>query len=120
MFIKRLNIIVLFASLFLFSVTEINAQLFPTLGGQRAGISTAQFLKIGVGGRATAMADAFIAHVRAMAASFDIPETLDALREQDIPSLARAALKEAHLTYAVPKYMDQKTCEGLIGQMLPR
>jgi len=37
------------------------AQLFPTLGGQRAGISTAQFLKIGVGGRATAMADAFIA-----------------------------------------------------------
>ncbi|MEN8192984.1 MAG: PorV/PorQ family protein [Bacteroidota bacterium] len=40
---------------------ESNAQLFPTLGGQRAGISTAQFLKIGVGGRATAMGDAFIA-----------------------------------------------------------
>lgn len=37
------------------------AQLFPTLGGQRAGISTAQFLKIGVGGRATSMGDAFIA-----------------------------------------------------------
>ncbi|MCF8413872.1 MAG: PorV/PorQ family protein, partial [Melioribacteraceae bacterium] len=36
-------------------------QLFPTLGGQRAGISTAQFLKIGVGGRASAMGDAFIA-----------------------------------------------------------
>ena len=42
-----------------FIVTK--AQLFPTLGGQRAGISTAQFLKIGVGGRATAMGDAFIA-----------------------------------------------------------
>ena len=37
------------------------AQLFPTLGGQRVGISTAQFLKIGVGGRATAMGDAFVA-----------------------------------------------------------
>ncbi|MBN2571450.1 MAG: PorV/PorQ family protein [Ignavibacteriales bacterium] len=37
------------------------AQLFPTLGSQRAGISTAQFLKIGVGGRATAMGDAFVA-----------------------------------------------------------
>ena len=37
------------------------AQLFPILGGQRAGISTAQFLKIGVGGRATAMGDAFVA-----------------------------------------------------------
>lgn len=37
------------------------AQLFPVLGGQRAGISTAQFLKIGVGGRATALGDAFVA-----------------------------------------------------------
>lgn len=41
--------------------SENTAQLFPTLGGQRAGISTAQFLKIGVGGRAAAMGDAFIA-----------------------------------------------------------
>lgn len=40
---------------------ETKAQLFPTLGGQRAGISTAQFLKIGVGGRASAMGDAFVA-----------------------------------------------------------
>lgn len=45
----------------LFLAGESKAQLFPTLGGQRAGISTAQFLKIGVGGRATAMGDAFIA-----------------------------------------------------------
>jgi Type IX secretion system protein PorV len=37
------------------------AQLFPVLGGQRAGISTAEFLKIGVGSRATAMGDAFVA-----------------------------------------------------------
>ncbi|GAB4290617.1 MAG: type IX secretion system outer membrane channel protein PorV [Ignavibacteriaceae bacterium] len=35
--------------------------MFPVLGGQRAGISTAQFLKIGVGGRASALGDAFIA-----------------------------------------------------------
>jgi long-subunit fatty acid transport protein len=39
----------------------INAQLFPVLGGQRAGISTAQFLKIGVGGRAAAMGESFVA-----------------------------------------------------------
>ncbi len=39
----------------------LKGQLFPTLGGQRAGISTAQFLKIGVGGRASAMGDAFVA-----------------------------------------------------------
>jgi long-subunit fatty acid transport protein len=48
--------------LFLLAFQSISfAQLFPTLGGQRAGISTLQFLKIGVGGRATAMGDAFIA-----------------------------------------------------------
>lgn len=45
----------------LVSLTEIRAQLFPTLGEQRAGISTADFLKIGVGSRATALGDAFIA-----------------------------------------------------------
>ncbi|GJQ62637.1 MAG: hypothetical protein SCALA702_16900 [Melioribacteraceae bacterium] len=47
--------------LILAPLTLVNAQLFPTLGGQRAGISTAQFLKIGVGGRATAMGESFVA-----------------------------------------------------------
>jgi len=37
------------------------AQLFPVLGEQRAGISTAQFLKIGVGARATGMGESFVA-----------------------------------------------------------
>lgn len=37
------------------------AQLFPVLGEQRAGISTAQFLKIGVGARATGMGESYIA-----------------------------------------------------------
>ena len=54
----KLTTILLFA--LLFSIKS-NAQFFPTLGGQRAGISTLQFLKIGIGGRATAMGDAFIA-----------------------------------------------------------
>ncbi|MCB9250237.1 MAG: UPF0164 family protein [Ignavibacteriales bacterium] len=42
--------------LFLFTLASTK-----TLGGQRVGISTAQFLKIGVGGRASAMGDAFVA-----------------------------------------------------------
>jgi hypothetical protein len=37
------------------------AQLIPVLGAQRAGTSTAQFLKIGVGARAAAMGETFIA-----------------------------------------------------------
>ena len=48
-------------SLIIFSFADIRAQLFPVLGGQRAGISTAQFLKIGVGGRAASMGEAFVA-----------------------------------------------------------
>ncbi|MCE1188044.1 MAG: PorV/PorQ family protein [Ignavibacteria bacterium] len=52
-----------FIVLILLVITQISihAQLFPILGGQRAGISTAQFLKIGVGGRAAAMGEAFVA-----------------------------------------------------------
>jgi hypothetical protein len=44
-----------------FVLPKTNAQLFPVLGGQRAGISTAQFLKIGVGGRAAALGESFVA-----------------------------------------------------------
>ena len=53
---KLLLILFLFAAFF-----DSKAQLFPTLGGQRAGISTAQFLKIGVGSRSAALGDAFVA-----------------------------------------------------------
>ncbi len=53
---KLLIIIILFISL-----VDARAQLFPTLGEQRAGISTAEFLKIGVGSRATAMGESFVA-----------------------------------------------------------
>ena len=57
MILKKVFIILL---LFYIS-SESYAQLFPVLGGQRAGISTAQFLKIGVGGRAAALGESFIA-----------------------------------------------------------
>lgn len=45
----------------LISIEQSVAQLVPVLGGQRAGTAAAQFLKIGVGARATAMGDAFVA-----------------------------------------------------------
>jgi hypothetical protein len=53
--------ILLFTILLVAFQIEINAQLFPILGAQRVGISTAEFLKIGVGGRASAMGEAFVA-----------------------------------------------------------
>lgn len=66
------------------SFSEIKPQLFPVLGGQRAGISTAQFLKIGVGGRATAMGDAFIAIANDVSALYWNPAGLTQFSENQV------------------------------------
>jgi len=76
--------IIITISLILFSIADINAQLFPVLGGQRAGISTAQFLKIGVGGRASAMGDAFIAVANDVSALYWNPAGLSQFSENQI------------------------------------
>ncbi len=70
------------------------------------------------GETAAELADTFIAHIRALKRELGIPEGLSDLREQDIPAIAEAALQEAHLSYAVPRYMNQSRCEALIRQML--
>lgn len=64
------------------------------------------------------LADRFIAQVRAMNADFGIPTKVEKLKATDIRPISIAALKEAHWTYAVPRYMDHATCEGLVGKML--
>jgi len=76
--------IIITISLILFSTANIDAQLFPVLGGQRAGISTAQFLKIGVGGRASAMGDAFIAVANDVSALYWNPAGLSQFSENQI------------------------------------
>lgn len=65
-------------------IQEIPAQLFPVLGGQRAGISTAQFLKIGVGGRASALGDAFVAIANDASALYWNPAGLTQFNENQI------------------------------------
>ncbi len=55
------KIIIITAACILFLTHSAYGQLFPVLGEQRAGISTAQFLKIGVGARATGMGESYIA-----------------------------------------------------------
>ncbi len=69
--------------LLIFTVKS-SAQFFPTLGGQRAGISTLQFLKIGVGGRATAMGDAFIAVADDASALYWNPAGLAFAKENEV------------------------------------
>ena len=66
------------------------------------------------------LADAFIKRVRAMNAEFGIPAQVDKLKADDIPAITDKALSEAHLFYAVPRYMDKPECEAFIRQMLPK
>jgi len=77
------RIIFLFTALIVLSF-EIKAQLFPVLGGQRAGISTAQFLKIGAGGRASALGDAFVAIANDASALYWNPAGLVQFKEHQV------------------------------------
>jgi alcohol dehydrogenase len=64
-------------------------------------------------------AEALIARIRELKATFGIPERLADLRARDIPAIARAARAEARFLYAVPRYLTQPAAEALIRQMLP-
>jgi hypothetical protein len=63
---------------------ETNAQLFPILGAQRVGISTAEFLKIGVGSRASAMGDAFVAVANDASALYWNPAGLSQFKDDQL------------------------------------
>lgn len=64
------------------------------------------------------LATKFIAAIRDMMTTLNIPKHLDDLQVSDIPRIADAALKEAHGMYPVPKYMDKDACEDLIHKMV--
>lgn len=93
-----------------FSGPEITGKL-ATLA-VRAGVAEA--------GRPEAeRARAFLESVDAMNASLGIPVQLDALQQEDLPALAKAACREADLNYPVPKRMSQSDCERLLREVLP-
>ncbi|MBB1073476.1 iron-containing alcohol dehydrogenase [Rhodoferax sp. 4810] len=66
-----------------------------------------------------ALALKFLDAIDAMNTRLGIPATLAALREEDIPALARAACREAEGNYPVPVYLSQDDCEGVIRLVLP-
>lgn len=66
-----------------------------------------------------ALAATFIDAVQALNDALDIPRTLAALREVDIPALARAACWEADTNYPVPRQMSQDDCQALLRGLLP-
>lgn len=77
--------------------------------------------KVGkVGERSAVLAKKFLDSVDALNRALGIPRQLDALREADIPELAKAACWEADTSYPVPRYMSPETCAGLLRQVLPK
>jgi alcohol dehydrogenase len=90
----------------------------PAVTGRLATLAEVSGLKKG-GESAAELADRFIQRIRDMNREFGIPTQVDKLREQDIPEITGKALFEAHLYYAVPRYMDRPECEAFIRQMLP-
>ncbi|MCL4689901.1 MAG: iron-containing alcohol dehydrogenase [Burkholderiales bacterium] len=72
------------------------------------------------GERPAALAKKFIAAVEKLDRDLRIPRVVDALREADIPALARAACREADTNYPVPKYMSAEDCEGVIRHVLDK
>lgn len=86
--------------------TQRLAELADAAGLKRGGESAAE------------LADKFISHIRHLNETFKIPTKVEKLKASDIPAITDAALKEAHWTYAVPRYMDKPTCEKLVRQML--
>ena len=65
------------------------------------------------------LAQKFLDAVDQLNHDLGIPTFLAALKESDIPALAKAACWEAHTGYPVPRYMSQEVCEDLIHKALP-
>ena len=65
------------------------------------------------------LAQKFLDAVDQLNHDLGIPTFLAALKESDIPALAKAACHEAHTGYPVPRYMSQQECEDLIRKALP-
>jgi alcohol dehydrogenase len=65
------------------------------------------------------LARKFLDSVDTLSRRVGIPRTLEALREADIPELAKAACHEADANYPVPRVMLQADCEALLRKVLP-
>lgn len=66
-----------------------------------------------------ASAEAFITAVEALLRELQLPERIESLKAGDIPELAKLAIKEAGLYYAVPAYFSQAEAEALLSALLP-
>ena len=63
-------------------------------------------------------AKAYINEIKRMNKAMNIPETFDFIKEEDIPTLVKRALKEGNPGYPVPKIMNSQECEKVIRSIM--
>ena len=61
---------------------------------------------------------AFINEIKRMNKAMNIPEKFDFIKEEDIPTLVKRALKEGNPGYPVPKIMNKMECEKVIRSIM--
>ena len=63
-------------------------------------------------------AKTYIQEIKRMNKVMNIPEKFDFIKEEDIPTLVKRALKEGNPGYPVPKIMNAKDCEQVIRSIM--
>ena len=63
-------------------------------------------------------AKAYIAEIKRMNQAMNIPEKFDFIKEEDIPTLVKRALKEGNPGYPVPRIMKPEDCEQVIRSLM--
>lgn len=61
---------------------------------------------------------AFIEEIKRMNKAMNIPDKFDFIKEEDIPTLVKRALKEGNPGYPVPRIMNAKDCEKVIRLLM--
>lgn len=84
----------------LLTTFSLFAQLIPNLGGQRTGTSAAQFLKIGIGPRAVAMGQAYVAVANDAEALYWNPAGISQFDKNEVFFTSTQWLVDVKLEYA--------------------
>lgn len=63
-------------------------------------------------------ANAFIEAIKQLNRDMNIPDKFDFIKEEDIPTIVKRALKEGNPLYPVPKIMDEADCEAVIRRLM--
>ena len=63
-------------------------------------------------------AKAYIDEIKRMNRAMNIPEKFDFIKDEDIPTLVKRALKEGNPGYPVPKIMNSIECEKVIRRLM--